>query len=92
MDPSFQQTLIDGFDDPTVLPWCSWDATHTTRRIQYSDVDLARFTSASGDGESQEFRGLIADQLVVVNNLGPTAVDDIFTKPEIASSYLAGTD
>jgi len=90
MDPSFLQTLIERFDDPKIDALVLMGSYARGQAHQYSDVDLARFTSAYGDGRSQEFRGLIADQLVVVNNLGPTAVNDIFTKPEIASSYLAG--
>ena len=57
---------------------------------RYSDIDLARFTNAHGHGRRQAFQGLIGDQLVIVNDLGDAAVADIFTQPEVASSYLAG--
>jgi hypothetical protein len=90
MDALFLQTLIDRFDRPDVDALVLVGSYARGQAHQYSDIDLARFTSAHGQGRSQAFKGLIADQLVVVNDLGSAAVDEIFTKPEVASGYIAG--
>jgi Nucleotidyltransferase domain len=90
MDASFDQTLIDRFDAPDVDALVLMGSYARGEAHQYSDIDLARFTSAHGDGRSKAFTGLIADRLVNVNDLGPAAVEEIFTKPDVASSYLAG--
>jgi predicted nucleotidyltransferase len=89
MDTAFLQTLIERFDRPDVDALVLMGSHARGQAHQYSDIDLARFTSAHGQGRSHAFKGLIADQLVVVNDLGPAAVDDIFTKPDVASGYLA---
>jgi hypothetical protein len=90
MDTSFLQTLIERFDRPDVDALVLVGSYARGQAHQHSDIDLARFTSAHGQGWFQAFKGLIDDQLVVVNDLGSAAVDDIFTKPDVASSYLAG--
>ena len=90
MDASFLQTLIERFDNPDVDALVLMGSYARGQAHQYSDIDLARFTNTQGHGRSQAFKGLIADQLVIVNDLDPGAVSDIFTKPDVASGYLAG--
>jgi len=90
MDAPFIRTLIERFDGPDVdaLVLMGSYARETANR--YSDIDLTRFTSAHGLHRTRIFQGLIADQLVVVNDLGSAAVEEIFTHPEVASGYLVG--
>jgi hypothetical protein len=90
MDAHFIGTLFERFDGPDIdaLVLMGSHARETANR--YSDVDLTRFTSAHGLHRTRIFQGLIADQLVVVNDLGADAVEEIFTHPEVAVGYLVG--
>ena len=90
MNSSFLQLLIDRFNRPDIDALVLMGSFARGSAHQLSDVDLARFTSAHGQGRLNSFKGLIAGQLVVVNDLGPAAVEEIFTKPDMASGYLAG--
>jgi hypothetical protein len=87
---SFLQMLIERFDAPEIDALVLMGSYARGAAHQYSDIDLARFTHANGPGRSQAFEGLIDGKLVVVNDLGADAVKEIYTRPDIASSYLAG--
>lgn len=84
------QQLMTRFDTPGVDALVLMGSHARGTQQRYSDVDLARFTNAHGHGRTRAFQGLIGDQLVIVNDLGDAAVEDIFTQPEVACSYLAG--
>jgi Nucleotidyltransferase domain len=90
MDSAFIGTLIERFDQPDVDALVLMGSYARGTANSHSDVDLTRFRSAHGLHRTRIFQGLIADQLVVVNDLGPAAVEEIFTQPEVASSYLVG--
>jgi len=90
MDTHFIETLIERFDEPDVDALVLMGSYARGTANRYSDIDLTRFTAAHGAHRTRIFQGLIADQLVVVNDLGAAAVEEIFTQPEVASSYLVG--
>src|SRR4051794_37406306 len=90
MDAPFIGTLIERFDRPDVDALVLMGSYARGTANPYSDIDLTRFTSAHGAHRTRIFQGLIADQLVVVNDLGFMAIEEIFTHPEVASSYLVG--
>jgi Nucleotidyltransferase domain len=90
MDSRFIAMLIERFDGPNVDALVLMGSYARETANPYSDIDLARFTSAHHVHRMRLFQGLIAEQLVVVNDLGPAAVEQIFTHPEVASSELVG--
>ena len=90
MDSHFIETLIERFDGPDVDALVLMGSYARGTANQYSDIDLTRFTAAHGLHRTRIFQGLIADQLVVVNDLGAAAVEEIFSQPEVTSSYLEG--
>jgi hypothetical protein len=90
MDSHFIETLIERFDGPDVDALVLMGSYARGTANLYSDIDLTRFTSAHGADRTRIFQGLIAGQLVVVNDLGSVAVEEIFTHPEVTSGYLVG--
>jgi hypothetical protein len=90
MDTSLINVLIDQFDQPDVDALVLMGSHARGTATPLSDIDLVRFTSAHGAHRTRTFQGLIVDQLVVVNDLGPAAVEEMFTQPEVASGSLAG--
>jgi hypothetical protein len=90
MDASLLAALIERFDAPDVDALVLMGSYARGTANRYSDIDLTRFTTAHGRHRARVFKGLIADQLVVVNDLGAAAVEEIFTQPEVTSSYLMG--
>jgi hypothetical protein len=90
MQPAFLEILLERFDGPDVDALVLMGSHAREAANPYSDVDLTRFSSAQGLHRKRFFQGLIAGQLVVVNDLGSTAVEEIFTHPEVAVGYLVG--
>jgi predicted nucleotidyltransferase len=90
MDSSLIATLIERFDGPDVDALVLMGSYARQTANLYSDIDLIRFTSAHGLYRTRIFQGLIAEQLVVVNDLGSAAVEEIFTQPQVASSDVMG--
>lgn len=90
MESALIGMLIERFDGPDVDALVLMGSYARGTANRYSDIDLTRFTSAHGLHRTRIFQGLIADQLVVVNDLGSAALEEIFAQPEVASSYLVG--
>jgi predicted nucleotidyltransferase len=90
MDAHLSEMLIKRFDGPDIDALVLMGSHARETATPYSDVDLTRFTAANGRQRTRVFQGLIADQLVVVNDLGADAVEEIFTHPEVAVGYLVG--
>jgi predicted nucleotidyltransferase len=90
MDATFIESLTERFDGPNIDALVLMGSYAREKANPYSDIDLTRFTSAHGLHRTRIFQGLIADRLVIVNDLGPNAVDEIFTHPEVTAGYLVG--
>ena len=56
----------------------------------FSDVDIVRFHRRNGTRQAESATHFIHGVLVVVSDVVPSQVEDWFTKPEQATTYIAG--
>ena len=82
--------LVDRFKAPGVQAMVLMGSFARGDAGRFSDIDLVRFITDQEEAESEGQTYIINDRLVVVSNVTPEAVNDWFSKPEVASEYIKG--
>ena len=83
--PDFN-ALVERFKNPETQAIALMGSFARGDAGQFSDVDLVRFTKTGADAQTHT----INNRLVVVSEVAPAAVNDWFTKPEVASECIKG--
>ena len=87
--PDFS-AFIDRFKAPGIQAIALMGSFARGDAGRFSDIDLVQFTREQGETESDAQTHIINDRLVVVSEVTPDAVNDWFSKPEVASECIKG--
>ena len=82
--------LVDRFRTPEIRAIALMGSFARGDVGRFSDVDLVRFLGQETETDSESQTHIINNRLVVVSEVTPAAVNDWFSKPEIASEYIKG--